>query len=191
MKPGIALDGISQGEEIVNVGLSLERLEGACQRIPKRVEQSDELNDFYTDFDDLTVLPAERNSYRNLLKDLTPKEQELLQTRGNFYVVDCKNVGGVVMPLVLEIKFTDNKTRTVRIPAEIWRLNGREISKLIFTPKEIASITLDPHDEIADTDRHNNRFPRMPIDESFQLQKLKKPKNAMQQLKKEEPKKEQ
>ena len=156
--------------------------------LPKRVDQSDELNDFYTDFDDLAVLPAERDSYRSLLKGLTPEEQELLQTRGNFYVVDFKNLGGVVMPLVLEIQFTDDTTRTVRMPAEIWRLNGVELSKLIFTPKEIASITVDPHDELADGDRHNNRFPRLPIEKSFQLQRPKKSKNAMQQLKKEETK---
>jgi hypothetical protein len=159
------------------------------QDIPKRVDQSDELNDFYTDFDDLAVLPAERDGYRNLLKGLTPREQELLQTKGHFYVVDFKNLGGLVMPLVLEIKYTDDTNRTVRMPAEVWRLNGADISKLFFTPKEIASITIDPHDEMADGDRHNNRFPRLPIDESFQLQKTKKPKNAMQQLKKEQAKK--
>ena len=154
--------------------------------IPKRVDQSDELNDFYTNFDDLAVLPAERDSYRSLLEDLTLREKELLQTKGNFYVVDFKNLGGVVMPLVLEIKYTDDTNRTVRMPAEIWRLNGEQISKLIFTQKKIASITVDPNDEMADADRHNNRFPRLPIEESFQLQKTKKSKNPIQQLKKQQ-----
>lgn len=153
---------------------------------PKRVDQSAELNDFYTDFDDLTVLPSEQKSYRTLLEGLKPEERELLQTEGNFYVVDIKNLGGVVMPLVLEIKFTDDSQQTVRMPAAVWRLNGNQISKLLFTQKEIASITVDPVDEMADGDRHNNRFPRLPIEESFQLQKPKKTKNAMQQLKQPE-----
>ena len=157
--------------------------------IPKRVDQSDELNDFYTDFDDLAVLPADRDSYRSLLEDLTLQEKELLQTKGNFYVVDFKNLGGVVMPLVLEIKYSDDTNRTVRMPAAIWRLNGEQISKLIFTQKEIASIMVDPQDEMADGDRHNNRFPRLPIEESFQLQKTKKAKNPMQQLKAQQTKK--
>ena len=159
------------------------------RELPKRVDQSDELNDFYTDFDDLAVLPAERESYGKLLEGLTPEERGILETKGNFYVVDFKNLGGVVMPLVLEIKYTDDTTRTVRMPAAIWRLNGEQISKLIFTQKEIASITVDPQDEMADGDRQNNRFPRLPIEESFQLQKSKKPKNPMQQLKKQEAKK--
>ena len=120
---------------------------------------------------------------------LKPEEKQLLQTKGNFYVVELKNVGGVVMPLVLEIKYTDDSSKTVRMPAAIWRLNGAQISKLIFTQKEIASITLDPQDEMADTDLGNNRFPKLPIEESFQLQKTKTPKNAMQQLKTQEPKK--
>lgn len=158
--------------------------------LPKRVEQSDELNDFYTDFDDLTVLPAEQKSYRTLLEGLKPHERELLQTQGNFYVVEFKNQGGVVMPLVLEINFTDDSKQTVRMPAEVWRLNGERISKLFFTQKEIASITIDPSDEMADGDLNNNRFPRLPIEESFQLQKPKKTKNPMQQLKKPDAPKE-
>ncbi|MCA9124407.1 MAG: M1 family metallopeptidase [Planctomycetales bacterium] len=154
--------------------------------LPKRVEQSSELNDFYTDFDDLAVLPDDRDAYRTLLAGLKPDEQELLQTKGNFYVVDFKNIGGVVMPLVIEIEYADDSKSTMRMPAAVWRLNGERISKLIFTQKEIASITVDPLDEMADTDRNNNRFPRLPIEESFQLQKPKKKKNPMQQLKKQD-----
>ena len=157
-------------------------LEQRNREIPKRVEQSDDLNDFYTAFDELSVLPSDRQSYRSLLESLKPHERELLQTKGNFYVVDFKNLGGVVMPLVLRIRYTDDTTRTVRMPAEIWRLNGEQISKLIYTTKEIASIMVDPLDEMADCDRHNNRFPRLPIEESFQLQKPKERKNPMQQL---------
>ncbi|MEO2014343.1 MAG: M1 family metallopeptidase [Fuerstiella sp.] len=156
---------------------------------PKRVDQSDELDDFYTDFDDLAVTTSQRDSYQKLLTDLKPEEKELLQTKGNFYVVELKNVGGVVMPLVLEIKYTDDSSKTIRMPAAIWRLNGAQISKLIFTQKEIASITLDPQGEMADTDLDNNRFPRLPIEESFQLQKTKTPKNAIQELKTQEAKK--
>ena len=153
---------------------------------PKRVDQSDELDDFYTDFDDLAVTKSARDSYNKLLADLKPEEKKLLQTKGNFYVVEFKNIGGVVMPLVLRIKYTDDTSQTVRMPASIWRLNGATISKLIFTQKEIVSITLDTHDEMSDMDLHNNRFPRLPIEESFQLQKKKVPKNAMQQLKAQE-----
>ncbi len=54
---------------------------------------------------------------------------------------------------------------------------------------EIASITLDPQGEMADTDLDNNRFPRLPIEESFQLQKTKTPKNPKQELKTQEAKK--
>lgn len=155
---------------------------------PKRVEQSDELDDFYTDYDELSVLPSERASFEKLLEGLKPYERKLLRTKGNFYVVELKNIGGVVMPLVLDIQYTDDTRRRLRIPAEVWRRNGQEVSKLLFTPKEIATITLDPQDEIADVDRHNNRFPRLPIDESFRLQKTPKTKNPLQQLKKEETK---
>lgn len=149
--------------------------------IPKRIQKGD-LQDFYSSFDEFSVLPEDRKKYQELLEKLEPFEKQLLDTRGNFYMVDFENVGGVVMPLLLEIKHSDGSTRQIRIPAEVWRLTDRKVSKLIYTDKEIVSVTLDPNDETADQDRTNNSFPRKPGSQPFKLKKDDKKKNPMQQL---------
>ena len=77
-------------------------------------------------------------------------------------MIDFKNVGGLVMPVILEIEYTDGTKEEMRIPAEIWRYNNYDVSKLIMTQKEIRSITVDPHLETADIDVNNNYFPRRP-----------------------------
>lgn len=151
--------------------------------LPKRVEQSAELRDFYTDFDEFSVLPDDRKSYKELVDKLESFEKELLQTRGNFYLVEFENKGGVVMPLLLEIRYSDGTSRRMRIPAEVWRLSDRHVSKLFFTSRQIVQVTLDPDDETADLDRTNNMFPRETRPETFQLNKDKKKPNPMQQLK--------
>lgn len=149
--------------------------------LPKRVQKGD-LQDFYSTFDKFSVLPEDRKQYQELLENLEPFEKQLLNTRGNFYVVDFENIGGVVMPLLLDVKHTDGSSRRIRIPAEVWRLTDRHVSKLIYTDKEIVSVTLDPDDETADQNRTNNSFPRKPDSQSFELKKEEKKKNPMQQL---------
>ena len=150
--------------------------------LPKRVDSGGDLRDFYTDFDELSVLPDDRKAYKDLLEKLEPFEKDLLQTRGNFYLVEFENRGGVVMPLLLEFRYTDGTKRQLRIPAEVWRLSDRTVSKLFFTTKQIAQVVLDPQDETADLDRTNNMFPRETKPATFQLQKDKKKRNPMQQL---------
>jgi hypothetical protein len=138
--------------------------------IPKRVDQNPSLRDFYDTYDELVVAKEPKDQYQSFLASLKPSERELLQAGTNFYVLDFKNLGGLVMPVILEIEYIDGTKEEVRIPAEIWRYNNWDVSKLIMSQKEIRSITVDPHLETADVDRTNNYFPRRPVKMRFQLQ---------------------
>ena len=138
------------------------------------------MKDFYNAYDDLAVLPGDQKTYEKLLKDLEPEEKDLLKTKGNFYVVEFENIGGVVMPLILEIEHADGSRRSLRLPAEIWAKGDRIISKLLLSRQKIRSIEFDPRDELADLDHSNNRFPRLPAEKTFQLQNPKKEKNPKQ-----------
>ena len=87
------------------------------------------------------------------------------------------------MPVILAIDYTDGTKEEMRIPAEIWRRNNVQVSKLIVTRKEIKQIVLDPHLETADTDLTNNYFPRRPVKTPFQLFKdEQEKKNPMQEM---------
>jgi hypothetical protein len=138
--------------------------------IPKLADQNPTLRDFYDTYDNRLVTREQRDQYQNFLKALTPAQRELLQGGTYFYVVDLKNIGGLVMPVILQIEYMDGAKEEMRIPAEIWRYNNWDVSKLIMSQKEIRSITLDPHLETADVDHTNNYFPRRPLKMRFQLQ---------------------
>jgi hypothetical protein len=150
------------------------------QSLPKFVDQYPELRDFYNSFDKLDVIPQDHENYEKELERLTEEERELLKERGNFFVMKFRNVGGVPMPIILDITYTDGAKQQLRIPAEIWRRNRHEVSKLLITPKQIQSIVLDPNLETADVDRNNNYWPPRPAKTRFQLFKEKKQKNPMQ-----------
>jgi hypothetical protein len=78
----------------------------------------------------------------------------------NIYQIRFKNLGGLVMPLVIEWTFKDGSKEIERIPAEIWRLNENEVTKVFVKEKEVVSILLDPNFELADVDMTDNSFPK-------------------------------
>lgn len=158
------------------------------KNLPKRVDEFPSLRDFYNTYDELVVTERDRQQYQQILQALTPRERELLQTGLNFYVVDLKNIGGLVSPVIFDIEYMDGTREMMRIPAEIWRYNNTEVSKLITTNKEIRSISLDPRLETADVDIANNNFPRRPTKSRFQLFKDGQAQpNPMQLLERKQP----
>jgi hypothetical protein len=148
--------------------------------LPKRVDQFPSLKDFYNTYDEFVVTERDREEYQKFLSTLSERERELLRTGVNFYAVDFRNLGGLVMPVILNIEYADGTREELRIPAEIWRYNNTAVTKLLMTKKEIRSITLDPHLETADTDLSNNSFPRRPVKSRFQLFKERTKPNPMQ-----------
>ena len=137
--------------------------------IKKQVDIYPELKDFYNSFDPLDVSPEDIKTFEKAFKKLTDKQKELLGRQKYFYVVNLKNLGGLVMPVILQLEYEDGKQDEVRIPAEIWRRNNEEVAKMLITDKPVKSLVLDPHLETADVDLKNNYFPRRMIKSRFKL----------------------
>lgn len=156
--------------------------------LPKRVDAYPELKDFYDSFDEATVLPSEKKKFDSLIKELKEAKIDpaLLKTEHNFYLIELSNVGGLVTPVLLKIEYTDGSSEELKLPAEIWRFNTEKASKLLFTKKELKSVTFDPRQELVDTDVENNFWPRRPVKSKFQLYKDEKPVNPMRELTKPE-----
>ncbi|MEE9384241.1 MAG: M1 family metallopeptidase [Nannocystaceae bacterium] len=189
----LAIDGLrlytidDQDPDHENAILKAERDEEPQSRarknnrdLPRWVEQHEGLKDFYNDYDSLDVTVKDRKRYQKMLGELDADEKKLLAQKHNFYVVDIQNVGGLVMPVILAIKYTDGSREEIRIPAEIWRRDSRHVSKLILTDKTIDTLVLDPHLETADTDLGNNFYPPRPSESRFKLFKRGGHPNPMQ-----------
>jgi len=78
---------------------------------------------------------------------------------GTYYQLDFSNVGGMLMPLVIQFEFADGSKEIKHVPAQIWSKNNLKTSKLFLFEKEVAAITLDPNQETADCDTGNNHWP--------------------------------
>jgi hypothetical protein len=104
--------------------------------------------------------------FRNRLSDNDIRQK--LEGK-NIYQLKFKNVGGLVTPLVIEWTFQDGSKEVERIPAEVWRTNELEITKVFIKDKEVVNILLDPNYELADVEMRNNNFPRNTTPSRFDL----------------------
>jgi len=64
------------------------------------------------------------------------------------------------MPVILEMEYADGSKEEMRLPAEIWRRNAKQVKKLIVSENELRSVAIDPMQETADADIENNYYPR-------------------------------
>jgi hypothetical protein len=103
-----------------------------------------------------------------IMDNLTPDERkELKSTPKYFYEVTFEKPGGLVMPLIVEYKYADGTREKITYPAQIWRLNDKEVSRAIASDKEIIAINVDPDFETADVDTSNNSWPRQVQESQF------------------------
>jgi hypothetical protein len=86
-----------------------------------------------------------------------------------FYELNFSNKGGLVMPIIVQFTYADGTKQIDRIPAQIWRLNEKHVSKFYVQDKEVASIQLDPYRETCDIDETNNYWGKLPEPSKFQV----------------------
>lgn len=149
------------------------------QGMARRVEAYPELNDFYNENDEFTITNKDRNKYSQAKKDFEEWEEELRNQKGFAYAMEFSNLGGLVMPLILQLDYTDGSSEMVTVPAEIWRSNPKKTSLLLWREKRLTQVTLDPYWQTADVDLSNNSYPRQIRPSRLELFKSEKRKNLM------------
>ena len=138
--------------------------------IPETLDESDPASiDFYTTYDPFLTSTLDKEDYLNNIGNLGDAELEILNADKNYYELQFSNLGGLVMPLILEFEFVDGTKEGLKIPAEIWKSNNEQVSKVFVFDKELTRVTLDPFLETADVDRNNNYWPSRVEPTRFQL----------------------
>jgi hypothetical protein len=144
-------------------------------------EADSNIDDFYAKRNLYKVDALDKKDYEEFVSKTDSKDLEMLNSNKQFYEIKFSNIGGLVMPLILEFTFEDGSKEVRRIPAEIWRMYEDEVSKVFIFNKIVKSVRLDPFLEIADTDLDNNSWPKEVQPTRYQLFKQQQSKeNPMQ-----------
>ena len=76
------------------------------------------------------------------------------------------------MPVIIEWTYKDGTKELEKLPAEIWRINEKEVKKVFVKDKEVINIVIDPKLETADVNIGDNVFPKKATESKFdQLKK--------------------
>lgn len=142
----------------------------AARNTGKTVVETDPATvDYYNTDDKWEPTVKEKKKYADLQKDIDPDLKEALAVKDNFYNFTFRNKGGLVMPVILRMDYTDGTSETVRIPAEVWRYNPAQVTWQHATLKTLKQAVIDPLWETADADVSNNAFPRKIDEQRFEV----------------------
>ncbi|HET7551906.1 MAG TPA: M1 family metallopeptidase [Gemmatimonadaceae bacterium] len=75
---------------------------------------------------------------------------------GNGYTVALDNIGGMLPPVDLTVKYTDGSSQTLHQTPAIWEANQKRATVRIPTRKQIASVSLDDGSVFMDADTTND-----------------------------------
>ncbi|MEO6490214.1 MAG: M1 family metallopeptidase [Ferruginibacter sp.] len=107
-----------------------------------------------------------------MIPDTLTTEQKIQIAGGrNLYELTFSNLGGLVMPIIIEWTFKDGSKQIDRIPVYVWRKNENKVTKTFLKDKEVVSVKLDPFRETADINDSNNSWPVVAEPSKFQLYK--------------------
>ncbi|MBS9463269.1 M1 family metallopeptidase [Flagellimonas sp. 389] len=94
-----------------------------------------------------------------MMDNMTEAERAQVKEPKYFYEVTFDKPGGMPMPLIVEYTYADGTKENITYPAEIWRMNDAEVSRVFSSQKELVGIVIDPKLETADIDTANNSWP--------------------------------
>ncbi|MEX1026051.1 MAG: M1 family metallopeptidase [Planctomycetota bacterium] len=185
---GLSLTTISTQDPNVEKGLAKAKRAGeprtvSAERfadVPKRTDRFPELLDFYNTFDELDVTPGDLEAFEKKWSKYDEHQRALLASELRFYTVGLANLGGIPMPVHLEVEYADGETETFRLPVQLWQQNADTLEKLLIVEREIVSLTLDPRLETADVDLSNNHWPPRIEESRMELTVRGERKNPMQ-----------
>ncbi|WP_432708832.1 M1 family metallopeptidase [Pedobacter sp.] len=191
----ISLDSVKYARPDLNAKLppARERLVAidkpavnAFEDISKIRNREDKSTTFYTDQDKNTRdfywryarglekvdTTARKQSIDMPIEPLSAADQKNYANK-HLYELSFSNKGGLIMPVIVEFTYGDGTKKIDRIPAQIWRLNENNASKVYIEDQEVVAIKLDPMRETADIDESNNTWGGQAQPTKFQLFKQK------------------
>ena len=146
--------------DLENVQWYKIRRDGANAQDSVEMKNQEKYMDFSTGPKMIKLLNTPEPAYGQFLSRLDEPEVHRQLRDKNIYEVTIKNIGGLVMPIIIKWLYTDGTSEIDRLPVQNWRFNEYEIKKVFVKTKEVAQVILDPNLELADTDMSNNKFPK-------------------------------
>ena len=129
------------------------------------------MKDYYSTDDPYQFSILDKEEYQKYVASLGKDEKALFERSNgmNFYEISFDMKGELLSPIVVELQYVDGTKEYHNIPAEIWRMGDRKVTKVFKTAKEVKQVILDPYLETVDVNTENNYFPSKPQMSRFEI----------------------
>ncbi len=135
--------------------LETRNIKGADQKIAGDNDKS------FGDEPEKFVFQEWTNGYGEYRQSVDQDKIKMSASGKNFYELTLTNKGGLITPIVIEWMYRDGTSEIEKIPAEIWKIDEKKVTKVFIKDKEVSKITIDPNKQTADTYTEDNIFPRL------------------------------
>jgi hypothetical protein len=147
---------------------SFENIAQAGKIDNKNVDEDGNNIDFTGGYEAIKLNDTESTSYREFMNRVDDDAIRKINANRNLYEITLKNKGGLVMPVIIEWTYKDGTKEIQKLPAEIWRKNETQVTKVFAKDKEVVNIVIDPNLETADVKTENNYFPKRDVQSKFE-----------------------
>jgi hypothetical protein len=173
LKPLERSEVIKRGGKAPDDFIHVSRLRNKQSGMVFLVDKDTSLRDFYYYYKE----PKEEETTKtvNRYENITPVTEEDAKPYANmyYYELQMSNVGGLVMPIIVQWNYEDGTNEVEYISAYIWRKDENKVIKTFAKQKRVSSILLDPYKETADINEGNNSWPSKEAPSKFDLYKSK------------------
>ncbi|MEP7195190.1 MAG: M1 family metallopeptidase [Saprospiraceae bacterium] len=143
------------------------------------VDMDTSLRDFYYFYDPTKAIKNQSKTQQTETSP-SPKEKETIDSISllkfkdyHMYEISFSNLGGMIMPIILQWNYVDGTEEVEYIHPYIWRQNENRVVKTFLKFKEVQSIVLDPYRETADINLNNNVWNQVKPMTKFEIFKSK------------------
>src|SRR6056297_2247443 len=148
---------------------SISDLRNAKQIAETRVEADSTLVDFYSSYSENASDAIDDEEFAAYYASLTEEQKEMLGTDKTYYEVGFSSPGGLPMPIIIQFQYEDGTSDVKQIPAEIWKMGDKQVTKVFPIEKTVTKVVLDPYLQTADVNLDNNAWPPTMQKSRFQL----------------------
>ncbi len=132
------------------------------------VNEDTTLRDFYY-YNKANIIASAETEKQKASAETFDKENNSFWLNKNIYQLSVSNVGGMLMPIIIEWTYIDGTKEVDRIPVGIWKQNEQQITKVFIKDKQVVAIKLDPNKETADINEANGMWPLKEMPTKFEL----------------------
>ena len=136
------------------------------ERITTIIATNPRAKEYFDSLGDLVYLTDKKEDANTSAMDSYANSKEV---PSYIYSIEFEKLGGLVMPIIVELTYADDTKERQTFPAQIWMKDDTTVKRVFASIKEIKNITLDPDMETADVDTSNNSWPKKEADKFDQF----------------------